>query len=468
MKAWIQHFKLVSTGRTAVSMPSMALYLPISFIFALEREFVLAPGSLNNQVRIVLAGELTSFLFLHICSITILKNRKIREQNIYLCFLVWVTTGVIRGFFAEYFATSILHYESYALKRILVSVMFSAMGLALAAYSFGSIYEIETKQAALRSLNGFISTESLNLNDEQIAMKEEAIITLQKTLIPKVIQLQRLTTGLKKFDHSEALSSALFSLEELAHRLAYQMRVNLDKLESIPNPRLGVTSRLFNSRNVTLKIWPNFFSVKLSLFFLSMGGVIVQYGRNSTTGTLSSLLGCVPIGIVLLIFERLIKKTSVHRKEFLYTCAYITVFVVQYMYISLLVPQLFDLLQPFNPIYSAAKVTFAVYLASLFLSFLDADILLLNSMTNESSKSRQVLDLKNNKNEILDAVNVTTNQGVLQGQISGAIFALNLLTKDEDTRVLSQDPSIVVTNANTLLTNAIAEIQNLSIRDLLN
>ena len=82
MKAWLQHFKLVSTGRTAVSMPSMVLYLPLSFIFALEREFALAPNNLNNQLKIVLAGELTSFLFLHISALTVLKNRKLREQNL--------------------------------------------------------------------------------------------------------------------------------------------------------------------------------------------------------------------------------------------------------------------------------------------------------------------------------------------------------------------------------------------------
>ena len=80
MKAWLKRFKLVSTGRTAVSMPSMLLYLPASFIFALEREFVLAPDDFNNRLRIVLAGELTSFLFLHICALTVLKNRKYRER----------------------------------------------------------------------------------------------------------------------------------------------------------------------------------------------------------------------------------------------------------------------------------------------------------------------------------------------------------------------------------------------------
>ena len=82
--------------------------------------------------------------------------------------------------------------------------------------------------------------------------------------------------------------------------------------------------------------------------------------------------------------------------------------------------------------------------------------------------SREILDLKNSKNEMLEAVNATTNQGELQGHISGVIMALNLLTKDEDTFLSNRDPSEIINNANLLLSNAIAEIQNLSVKDLLN
>ena len=145
-----------------------------------------------------------------------------------------------------------------------------------------------------------------------------------------------------------------------------------------------------------------------------------------------------------------------------------SIFLLQYLYSSRLVPQLFDLAQPFDPWYSAVKVTFAVYLASLFLSFLKADSLLLQSMSTESMSSREILDLKNSKNEMLEAVNATTNQGELQGHISGVIMALNLLTKDEDTFLSNRDPSEIINNANLLLSNAIAEIQNLSVKDLLN
>jgi hypothetical protein len=47
-------------------------------------------------------------------------------------------------------------------------------------------------------------------------------------------------------------------------------------------------------------------------------------------------------------------------------------------------------------------------------------------------------------------------------------MALNLLTKDEDTFLSNRDPSGIINNANLLLSNAIAEIQNLSVKDLLN
>lgn len=463
MKAWLQHFKLVSTGRTAVSMPSMVLYLPLSFLFALEREFVLAPNNLNNQLKIVLAGELTSFLFLHISALTVLKNRKLREQNLFLCLMVWAITGVIRGFFSEFYASSVLNYQSYAANRILTSVLFSTLGLAFAAYSFGSIYAIDTKKSALRSLNGFILSENADLNAKQSAMKEEAIITLQQSLVPKVIQLQNLTSGLKKIDASDALQQSLHSLEEQAQHLAYQMRVNLDKLESIPNPRTGVTSRLFFLSKNSLAIWPNKLSVKLSILFLSIGGVIVQIGRNSISGVLSSLFGSVIIGGALLIFERLLQKAKSDLKQFLLISTFISVFAIQYFYASRLVPAIFNLDQPLNPWYSSAKITFAVFLASSFLSFLERDSSILKSMIDQSSSSRKVLNLKSDTNEILEAANTSTNQGVLQGQISGALLSLNLLTKDEDLNLTRSNAADIIDNANILLTNAILEIKKISL-----
>lgn len=463
MKAWLQHFKLVSTGRTAVSMPSMVLYLPLSFLFALEREFALAPNNLNNQLRIVLAGELTSFLFLNISALTVLKNRKLREQNLFLCLMVWAMTGVIRGFFSEFYASSVLNYQSYTSNRILSSVLFSTLGLAFAAYSFGSIYAIDTKKSALRSLNGFILSENADLNAKQSAMKEEAIITLQQSLVPKVIQLQHLTSGLKKIDASDALQQSLQSMEEQAHHLAYQMRVNLDKLESIPNPRTGVTSRLFTLSKNSPAIWPTKLSVKLSILFLSIGGVIVHIGRNSISGVLSSLFGSVIIGGALLILQRLLQKAKSDLKQFLFISTFISVFAIQYFYASRLVPEVFKLDQPLNPWYSSAKVTFAVFLASSFLSYLDRDTSILKSMIDQSSSSREVLNLQKNRYEILEATNTSTNQGALQGQISGALLSLNLLTKDEDLNLTRLNAADIIDNANILLTNAILEIKKLSL-----
>ena len=306
------------------------------------------------------------------------------------------------------------------------------------------------------------------MNAEQIAKKEEAIITLQQTLIPKVIQLQRLTAGLKKYELSQPLALALFSLEEQAHRLVYQMRVNLDNLESIPNPRSGVVSRIFSSSRTTLNFWPNLISVKLSFSVLLIGGVVVQFGRNTIIGALCSILGSVISVVTLLVFDRISKRTVISRRSLVVASAFLSVYVFHYLYSSRIVPALFDLARPLDPWYSATKVTLGVYFASLFLSFLKADSLLLKTMSNESTNSRVILDLKSSKNELLDVVNTTTNQGELQGHISGVIMALNLLTKDEDTFLSSKDPSGIINNANTLLSNAIAEIQNLSVKDLLN
>lgn len=463
MNPWFQNFKLVSTGRAAVSMPSMLLYLPISFIFALEREFVLAPNDLNDQIRIVLAGELTSFLFLHLSALTVLKNRIYREQNFFLCLMVWASTGLIRGAFSEYYASSVLDYQSYTANRILTSVLFSTLGLAFAAYSFGSIYALETKKSALRSLNGFILSENADLNLKHNVMKEDAIVVLQKSLVPKVIQLQNLTSGLRKIDSSAALQQSLQLLEEQANHLAYQMRVNLDKLESIPNTRAGVTSRLLMSSRNPLVIWPTRISVKLSILFLSFGGVIVQIGRNSISGVLSSLLGTLFIAAAVIIAESIFQKTRVELKQFILFLTFIGVFITQYVYASQVVPLVFNLAQPQDPLYSSVKIVFSVFLASSFVSYLDRDLAILQSMSEKSSISRDVLNSKNDRIDTLEAANISTNQGALQGQISGVLLSLNLLTKDEDMNLTRGNTAEIIDGANILLGNAILEIKKLSI-----
>ena len=468
MRFWLSRFKLLSTGRSAIAMPAMILYLPISFLFAYEREVVLSPGSLSDQLKIVLAGELTSFLFLHISSITLLRKRKVRNQNIFLCIFVWSTTGLIRGYFAEYYATSILHFDSQLSKRLLASVIYSLTGLALSAYLFGSIYEIETKKKALRSLNSFLSKDNSNLDSKQIEMKQEAILTLQKTLIPRVIKLQQLAKGLTKIETSKVIAASLVSMEEQAHRLVYQMRVNLDNLESIPKPRTKVTSRLFSSQSLNLRIWPAFLSVKLSFLFLLFGGAVVQLGRNSFAGVTSAALASIFIGLFLFVLDLGSKKATKTNRSIINICAYLSIFIFQYIYASRIVPNIFNLNYPLQPWYSSVKIIMAVYLASLFVSYLDADNVILRSMSTETDISRNTREISLSKNEKLESVNESTNKGVLQGQISGVLMALNILVEREDTNIVSQNLSAVINNSNRVLNSAISEIQSLSVRELLN
>jgi hypothetical protein len=281
--------------------------------------------------------------------------------------------------------------------------------------------------------------------------------------VPKVIQLQNLTSGLRKVDKSAALQQPLQLLEEQAKQLAYQMRVNLDKLESIPNPRPGVTSRLLESSKNTLVMWPTRISINLSILFLSFGGVIVQIGRNSISGILSSLLGSTIIAIVVVYFEKLFRKIRGDLKQFVILITLLAVFVTQYFYASQVVPLVFNLAQPQDALYSSAKVTFSVFLASSFVSYLDRDFSILQSMSEKSSSSRNVLNSKNDKIDSLVAVNTSTNQGALQGQISGVLLSLNLLTKDEDLNLTSANRAEIIDGANIVLGNAILEIKKLTI-----
>jgi hypothetical protein len=130
-------------------------------------------------------------------------------------------------------------------------------------------------------------------------------------------------------------------------------------------------------------------------------------------------------------------------------------------------PQIFDLTQVFNPWYSALKVTYAVFMASFFLSFIESDSELLKEMSDEISKSRLNLKSKSGANEILASLNTSTNQGALQGKISGVILALNMISEDEDSNKTSINPALIINNATKLITDSIADIQNVSIREIL-
>jgi hypothetical protein len=130
-------------------------------------------------------------------------------------------------------------------------------------------------------------------------------------------------------------------------------------------------------------------------------------------------------------------------------------------------PQIFDLTEEFNPWYSALKVTFAVFLASFFLSFIEADSVLLKAMSEEISISRENLRSNTGTNNLLSSLNTSTKQGALQGRISGVILALNMISEDEDSNKSSMNPVLVINNATKLLTDSIAEIENVSIRELL-
>ena len=74
-----------------------------------------------------------------------------------------------------------------------------------------------------------------------------------------------------------------------------------------------------------------------------------------------------------------------------------------------------------------------------------------------------MLNVKSERNEILESVNTLTNQGALQGQISGVLLSLNLLTKDEDLNSTKVNAVEIIENANILLAKAINEITKLSV-----
>jgi hypothetical protein len=97
LKQGANKFKVAATGRWAISARTYVLAVPILILINMERENLLNPGGVSRSLAICITGELVSWLFLYIAHITLLKDRRKRQQSISKCLLVWFGAGVIKG-----------------------------------------------------------------------------------------------------------------------------------------------------------------------------------------------------------------------------------------------------------------------------------------------------------------------------------------------------------------------------------
>ena len=164
MKLFFQNFLTATTGRWAISLPSVAIFLPFSFLYSLERESMLNVGAFRTQLMIVTAGELAGLLYIFLAQAVLLSSRKERTQSFMLCIFVWSSSGIVSGLVSDFYGRYTLGTESHLLIRIVNSSFTSGLGLGILAYCFGSFYSLSGFYClcSLGSFYGFQSFDSFH------------------------------------------------------------------------------------------------------------------------------------------------------------------------------------------------------------------------------------------------------------------------------------------------------------------
>lgn len=465
MKRFFDNFVTVATGRWAVSLPSVALYLPFSFLFSLERENALNTGSFGTQLMVVTGGELVSILFLFVAQATVLSSRKERRQNLALCITVWFSTGLVAGLVSEYYGHYTLGVESHLLMRVANSLLFSGFALGLIAYWFGTLRKIRTERNVLRSLEDLLTVDTSQLNEAQIQAKKLAITNLHSTLLPKVVQLQKLTTGLQKYGTSESLAVALAELESLAGDLNVTLNSKLSELEVSPSLLdLQSQDRLTPVKLIS-GLFPRVLSVRTSLIILVFGALIGQGTRNGFKGAIVGVLSSIIVVALLQLFRVIGTRANVLKTSWFYPLAYVAIYAFQYLYTTVSATWFMSIANPYQPWYAGLKTVIAIYIASLISTLMIEQNNSLESMSSESAIHRNQIEEMSQEQETLQQITSSTNFGSIQGQISGVIMALNVLTENDGVPTTKRDLSRFIADTNTLLGDAIFEIEHIGARE---
>lgn len=461
MKSFWDNFVNVATGRWAISLPSAATCLPFCYFFALERENALESGSFGTQIMIVSAGQLMSLLYLFIAQGILLPSRKDRKQSLILCLFVWFSAGFVAGLVSELYAHLVLNTESHLATRLSNSAATTGLCLALVAYWFGNLHKIRIEKEALGFLEEFLVEDFSKLNEDQRVTREVAIESLQETLLPRVLQLQKLTSGLQQNTSSDSLAVELHELDIRAQELLQSVKSNVSSISNSTSFPENFPREKISPVKLMSGLFPRNLSVGTSFILLTLGAMIAQGSRNGSVGVLVGILSSVIITALLFILSKFGKRINALQTSWFNSMAFTAVVCVQYIY-AMIVQN--ELANPYQPWYSAFKTFCGVYLASLISTIAMEQGKFVEKLGSESAIRRAEAERVSSSHERIQQLTSTTIFGAIQGQISGVIMALNVLTDSRGVTSSKGDFSKFIRDANSLIEDAISEIQRVGIK----
>ena len=460
MKEAFTRFRYASTGRWAVSIRTYsAIIYPFGFLTSIEREQLFHTIGIAQAATIAFAGEITACLYIYILQATLLRGRYEQLQPLRRCAFVWVSAGVVRGFFTACYGFWVYGFALNFSSRIVPSTFYTAFAMMVAAFYFGSIERKRIEIQAMNSLGKVLSQEQNELSGIQKDLSAQFSEVLDKELLP---QAEVLRDQISQALISQPQSENNHIFEELqikGNELSSALEIQLEKF-------IGAKSKTNTEpfEEAQFSYWfaliPRTVSIRLTFILLLLGSASGQFPRNGLGGVLSGILATFIIVAYLLPFSFLFKRTNFSR-VILLTASFGGVFLLQYFYVIMQSTVLTSLERPFEPWYAGLKTMYGVYLASVIASLMIQIGYSHKGVVEGSLNLQKGIQSLTKNNSGLESSNFEARYGVLQGKITGVTIALHLLNSKSLGEISESRKQELLFNANSLLTQSIASIKNL-------
>ena len=460
MKDAFTRFRYASTGRWAVSIRTYsAIIFPFGFLTSIEREQLFHTIGIAQAATIAFAGEITACLYIYILQATLLRGRYEQLQPLRRCAFVWVSAGVVRGFFTACYGFWVYGFALNFSSRILPSTFYTAFTMMLAAFYFGTIERKRIEIQAMNSLGKVLSQEQKELSSIQKDLSSQFSEVLDKELLPQAEGLRDLVSQALTLQPQSENNHIFEELQIKSNELSSALEVQLEKF-------IGAKSKINTEpfEEAQFSYWfaliPRTVSIRLTFILLLLGSASGQFPRNGLGGVLSGILATFIIVAYLLPFSFLFKRTNFSR-VILLTASFGGVFLLQYFYVIMQSTVLTSLERPFEPWYAGLKTMYGVYLASVVASLMIQIGYSHKGVVEGSLNLQKGIQSLTKNNSGLESSNFEARYGVLQGKITGVTIALHLLNSKSLGEISESLKQALLFNANSLLTQSIASIKNL-------